>query len=88
MAKTVAERQKEYRTQRQFVGKDGNGERRMSAYVSTHAALALNRLAKSYGITNGKYLSVYWWLKKKSICKRSAATWQNGKSGSVKIVTA
>jgi hypothetical protein len=51
MAKTAAERQKEYRAQRQFAGKDGNGERRISAYVSTRAALALDRLANSYGVT-------------------------------------
>ena len=49
MAKTAAERQKEYRTSRQFAG--DNGERRVGAYVSTRAALALNRLAKSYGVT-------------------------------------
>jgi hypothetical protein len=51
MAKTAAERQKAYRAQRQFAGEDGNGERRVTAYVSTRAALALDRLAKSYGIT-------------------------------------
>ena len=51
MAKTAAERQKAYRAQRQFAGEDGNGERRIAAYVSTRAALALNRLANSYGVT-------------------------------------
>lgn len=51
MAKTPAERQKEYRAKRQFAGEDGNGERRITAYVSTRAALALQRLAKSYGVT-------------------------------------
>jgi hypothetical protein len=51
MAKTAAERQKAYRAQRQCAGEDGNGERRVTAYVSTRAALALDRLAKSYGIT-------------------------------------
>jgi hypothetical protein len=56
MAKTPAERQKEYRAQRQFAGEDGNGERRISAYVSTRAALALDRLAKSYGITKREML--------------------------------
>jgi hypothetical protein len=56
MAKTAAERQKAYRTQRQFAGEDGNGERRVSAYVSTRAALALNRLAKSYGVTKREML--------------------------------
>jgi hypothetical protein len=56
MAKTAAERQKAYRAQRQFAGEDGNGERRIAAYVSTRAALALDRLAKSYGITKREML--------------------------------
>jgi hypothetical protein len=56
MAKTAAERQKAYRAQRQFAGEDGNGERRISAYVSTRAALALDRLAKSYGVTKREML--------------------------------
>jgi hypothetical protein len=51
MAKTPAERQKEYRASRQFAGEDGNGERRVSTWVSTRAALALDRLAASYGVT-------------------------------------
>jgi hypothetical protein len=51
MAKTAAERQKEYRAKRQFAGEDGNGERRVTAWVSTRAALALNRLARRYGVT-------------------------------------
>jgi hypothetical protein len=51
MAKTPAERQKEYRAKRQFAGQDGNGERRITAYVSTRAALALDRLAKSCSVT-------------------------------------
>lgn len=51
MAKTAAERQKEYRANRQFAGEEGNGERRITAYVSTRAALALQRLANSYGVT-------------------------------------
>ncbi len=49
MVKTAAERQREYRAGRQFAGE--NGERRISAYVSTRAALALERLANSYGIS-------------------------------------
>ncbi len=56
MAKTAAERQKAYRAQRQFAGEDGNGERRITAYVSTRAALALNRMAKSYGVTKREML--------------------------------
>ncbi len=54
MAKTVAERQKEYRARRQFGGE--NGERRISAYVSTRAALALHRLANRYGVTKREIL--------------------------------
>lgn len=56
MAKTAAERQKEYRAQRQFAGEDGNGERRINTWVSTRAALALDRLAKSYGVMKREML--------------------------------
>jgi hypothetical protein len=56
MAKTAAERQKEYRANRQFAGEEGNGERRIAAYVSTRAALALDRLANRYGITKRELL--------------------------------
>jgi hypothetical protein len=56
MAKTAAERQKEYRANRQFAGEEGNGERRITAYVSTRAALALQRLANSYGVTKRELL--------------------------------
>lgn len=56
MAKTPAERQKEYRAQRQFAGEDGNGERRINTWVSTRATLALDRLARSYGITKREML--------------------------------
>jgi hypothetical protein len=54
MAKTAAERQKQYRARRQFAG--DNGERRVSAYVSTQAALALHRLSNSYGVTKRELL--------------------------------
>lgn len=56
MAKTPAERQKDYRAQRQFAGEDGNGERRINTWVSTRAALALDRLAKHYGVTKREML--------------------------------
>lgn len=56
MAKTAAERQKEYRANRQFAGEEGNGERRITAYVSTRAALALQRLSNSYGVTKRELL--------------------------------
>lgn len=56
MAKTAAERQKDYRAQRQFAGEDGNGERRINTWVSTRGALALERLAKSYGVTKREVL--------------------------------
>jgi hypothetical protein len=51
MAKTPAERQREYRASRPFAGEDGNGERRLNTWVSTGAALALDRLAARYGVT-------------------------------------
>jgi hypothetical protein len=54
VAKTAAERQKEYRASRQFAGE--NGERRITAYVSTRAALALQRLANRYGVTKREML--------------------------------
>jgi hypothetical protein len=56
MAKTGAERQRAYRTTRQFAGKDGNGERRLNTWVSTRAALALDCLAVSYGVTKRELL--------------------------------
>lgn len=54
MAKTAAERQKEYRRNRQVAGE--NGERRINAYVSTRAALALQRLSNRYGVTKREML--------------------------------
>jgi len=51
MAKTAAERQQEYRANRQFAGEDGNGERRLNTWISTGASLALDRLANRYGVT-------------------------------------
>jgi len=54
VAKTTAERQREYRANRQLAGE--NGERRVTAYVSTRAALALKRLSRSYGVTKRELL--------------------------------
>jgi hypothetical protein len=51
MAKTNAERQAKYRARRPQAGNNGNGERRLNLWVSTEAALALNRLAKRYRVT-------------------------------------
>ena len=51
-AKTAAQRQAEYRKKRPFAGPDGNGERRLNTWVSTSAALALERLANRYSVTN------------------------------------
>jgi hypothetical protein len=56
MAKTAAQRQKEYRQKRPFAGEDGNGERRLNTWISTRASLALERLAKSYGVTKREML--------------------------------
>ena len=51
MAKTVAERQAAYRSRRDIAGVDGNGQRRVSMWLSTGAALAMARLAYRYGVT-------------------------------------
>jgi hypothetical protein len=56
MAKTTAERQKECRARRPYAAEKGDGEKRVSSYVSSRAALALNRLAKSCGITKREML--------------------------------
>jgi hypothetical protein len=56
MPKTAAERQRAYRASRPFAGEDGNGERRLNTWVSTRAALALERLAARYGVTNRELL--------------------------------
>lgn len=49
MAKTTAERQKEYRKNRGVAGE--NGERRINMFVSTGAFLSLKRLATHNGLT-------------------------------------
>ena len=49
MAKTAAERQAAYRERRAEAGQ--NGERRLNTWVSTGSSLALDRLAKRYGVT-------------------------------------
>ena len=56
MAKTNSQRQAQYRKARATAGADGNGERRISSFVSTSAALALGRLAKRYGVTRREIL--------------------------------
>lgn len=54
MALTNAERQKAYRERRAFAG--DNGERRINTWVSTSAAIALQRLSSSYGVTSREML--------------------------------
>lgn len=49
MAKTGAERQKDYRAKRPFAG--DNGERRLNTWISSQAHFALDRLAISYAVT-------------------------------------
>lgn len=49
MAKTAAERQREYRARRPEAG--DNGERRLNTWISTRASLGLDRLAARYGVT-------------------------------------
>lgn len=51
MAKSSAERQAAYRARQDSEGADGNGQRRVSMWLSTGAALALARLARRYGVT-------------------------------------
>ncbi|MEB0135451.1 hypothetical protein QN362_08925 [Actimicrobium sp. CCC2.4] len=40
-----------YRTRRPFEGENGNGQRRLQGWIATRAALALERLARRYGVT-------------------------------------
>jgi len=51
MAKTTAERQATYRERQESAGIDGNGQRRVSMWLSTAAAFAMARLASRYGVT-------------------------------------
>jgi len=48
MAQTAAERQAAYRARRATAGNDGNGERRLSMWVTTESDLALARQAFRY----------------------------------------
>lgn len=54
MAKTQAERQAVYRAKRATAGE--NGERRINAWVTTGAALALARVSRRYGVTRRQML--------------------------------
>lgn len=54
MAKTNAQRQAAYRANRSTAGE--NGERRLNTYISTAAALGLDRLANRYGVTKREML--------------------------------
>lgn len=56
MAKTAAQRQAAYRASRYKAGPNGNGERRLNTWVSTGTHLALERLAKRYGVTQREVL--------------------------------
>lgn len=49
MGKSVAQRQAQYRATRAEAGE--NGERRLNAWVSTGAKLALERLARREGVS-------------------------------------
>ena len=46
---TATERQRAYRARRSTAG--DNGERRLQAWVTTNADLALDRLARHHGVT-------------------------------------
>ncbi len=54
MPKTNAERQAEYRKRQPVAGE--NGRRKIECFVSTSAALALRRLARNRGMTQGEFL--------------------------------
>ena len=56
MPKTAAQRQAMYRARRPFAGTDGNGERRLNLWLSTHADLALERLARHYRVTKREFI--------------------------------
>lgn len=56
MAKTPAERQKEFRAKRPFAGPDGNGQRQVRAWINTGSYLALKRIANRYGVTQRELL--------------------------------
>lgn len=51
MAKSTAERQAAYRERQDSGGADGNGQRRISMWLSTGATFAMARLASRYGVT-------------------------------------
>lgn len=56
MSKTNAQRQAEYRARRPHAGADKNGERKIAVWVNTSAALALERLARRYAVTQRQVL--------------------------------
>lgn len=49
MAKSNAQRQREYRKNRQLAGE--NGQRQMNTWIATNAKLNLERLSICYGVT-------------------------------------
>ena len=51
MAKTVAQRQADYRARRYAAGPRQNGERRLNMWISTSASLALARLSAKEGVS-------------------------------------
>ena len=55
MRKTNTERQREYRAARATCN-NGEGERRLQAWISTKADLALDRLAQRYSLTRRQVL--------------------------------
>lgn len=51
MTKSTAERQAAYRARQVSAGTNGDGQRRISMWLSTGTVLALARLACRYGVT-------------------------------------
>ncbi len=58
MAKSLAERQADYRARRATVG-EGSGERRLNTWVSTAAHLALARIANRNKVTQREMLEKF-----------------------------
>ena len=56
MAKTSAERQADYRARRATSGEKGDGEKRLSTWITTGSDLALERLAARYSVTKREML--------------------------------
>ncbi len=80
MAKTAAERQRDLRARRQFRGIDGNGEREIKVWVNTQAALALDRLAASYGVAKRELIERLLMDEQEKVLKKIGADSPDGEN--------